>query len=183
MSKRGFSLIETVLYIGLLAILVPSFILITLGYLEKSETVDPRIRMEEKAAMILSEFQQELTQATSVDVTNSSFGSDSSSFVFIDSDGVSVTVERVNDTVTFVGGDQQVSRLQRQTLVSTDWITDRDMEVEVWNVDVVRNDEGVLTGVNVGISLRMLNPDGSPYRSFDFTTDTTISLQPFTTEL
>ncbi|TAL50701.1 hypothetical protein EPN81_02110 [Patescibacteria group bacterium] len=183
MMAKGFSLIETVLYIGLLAILVPSFTFVTLGYLEKSESIGLRIRMEERVAIILSEFQQELGQAQAIDITNSSLGSNDSSMVLIDSSGTPVTFGLAQDTVTFVGGDQLINRLQRHTDLTDDWMTDADMSVEIWRVDAVRNDEGVLTGLNLLITVRMLNPDGSPYRESELTTDTTFSLQSPTTEL
>jgi hypothetical protein len=183
MNRKGFSLIETVLYIGLLAILLPSFVLVTLGFVQKSEVVDPKIRMEEKAAVIFSQLQHELTQAQSIDLTGSSLEVDDSSFVFVDKDGVTVTVGRATDTVSFVEGDQSVNRLTWTTIAGSEWMTDADMDVEVWHVTSVRDGEGVLTGVNVLLMLRGLNPDGSPYRDIEFSTDTTISLQAFTTEL
>ncbi|NQV90418.1 hypothetical protein HQ487_03355 [Candidatus Uhrbacteria bacterium] len=183
MNRKGFSLIETVLYIGLLAILLPSFVMVTLGFVQKSEVVDPKIRMEEKVAVIFSQLQYELTGAESIDLTGSSLGIDDSSFVFVDREGVTVTVERTADAVSFLEGDQFVNRLTWGTVAGSEWMTDADMDAEVWNVAIVRDGGGVLTGVNVLLTLRGLNPDGSPYRDIEFTADTTISLQAFTTEL
>lgn len=183
MKRKGFSLIETVLYIGLLAILLPSFVMVTLGYVQKSESVDPKIRMEEKVAVLFSEIQHELTGAQSIHVTGSSLEVDDSSLVFVDAQGVSVTISRTADTIAFMGGDQTVDRLQRETLSNTQWITDSDIDVNVWNVAVVRDSAGVLTGLNITITMSVLNADGSPYRDISFSTDTTINLQPYTTEL
>lgn len=183
MMRSGFSLIETVLYIGLLAILVPSFVMVTLGYVQKSETVDPRIRMEGKASVILSELQNELTTAQSVDVTNSSLATDDSSFIFVDGNGVSVTVSRLTDIVSFIGGDQEVDRLAWQTTTGTQWLTDSDMDVTIWNVRAVRDGNGVLTGVNVVLTVRVLNTDASPFRDITVTVDTTWHMQPYINEL
>lgn len=183
MNKKGFSLVETVLYIGLLAVLLPSFVTVTLGFVQKSDAVDPVIRMESKAALIISELQHELTRAQSIDVTGSVLGTDDSSFVFVDEDGESVTLQRVADTVSFVGGDQQVERLVWQTISASQWMSDADMEVETWNVAAVRDGDGVLTGVNVLLTLRVLNTDGSPFRELAFTTQTTIYVRPYTTEI
>lgn len=183
MDRKGFSLIETVLYIGLLAVLLPSLATVTLGFVQKSDAVDPVIRMEGKAALIVSELQHELTRAESINVTGSALGTDDSTFVFVDEDGVSVTLQRVADTVSFVGGDQQVERLVWQTLADSQWVTDADMEVEAWNVAAVRDGDGVLTGVNVLLTLQVLNTDGSPFRELALTTQTTIYARPYTTEL
>ncbi|MCR4314420.1 MAG: hypothetical protein NUV84_04205 [Candidatus Uhrbacteria bacterium] len=183
MNTRGFNLIETVLYIGLLAVLVPSFVTITLGFIQKSDAVDPVIRMEQKAALVFSEMANELARAQSVNVTASTLGVEDSSFVFVDEDGESVTLHREADTVSFVGGDQQVERLVWETAVASQWVTDADMEVETWNVSIVRDGDGVLTGVNVLLTLQVLNADGSPLRELALTTQTTIYIRPYTTEL
>jgi len=183
MKSKGFSLIETVLYIGLLAILLPSFVMVTLGYIQKSESVDPKIRMEEKAAVLFSEIQYELNQAQSIDVTGSSLATDDSSLVFVDAEGASVTLSRTADAIAFIGGDQTIDRLERETASNVQWITDSDIDVNVWNVAVVRDSAGTLTGLNISMTMSVLNADGSPYRDISFSTDTTISLQPYTTEL
>lgn len=183
MRLRGFSLIETVLYIGLLAVLMPTFVIVTLGYIQKSDIVNPRIRMEENAATLFSELHSQLTQAQSIVVTVSSLGSDDSSFVFVDVNGATVTMSRVTDTVTFVGGDQDVERLAWITASGSEWITDADMSVDAWNVSVVRDEDGILTGVNFLITVSVLNPDGSPFRDISFSSDTTVQLQPYIVEL
>lgn len=183
MNRKGFSLIETVLYIGLLAILLPSLVTVTLGFVQKSDAVDPVLRMESKAALIISELQHELTRAQSIDVTGSVLGTDDSTLVFVDEDGESITLHRDADTVSFVGGDQQVERLVWQTTSSSQWVTDADMEVQMWNVAMVRDGDGLLTGVNVLLTLRVLNTDNSPFRELAFTTQTTIFVRPYTTEI
>ena len=50
MNRQGFSLIETVLYIGLLAVLIPSFMVMIFGFVQKSDVVDLTIRMEAMTA-------------------------------------------------------------------------------------------------------------------------------------
>lgn len=183
MRLRGFSLIETILYIGLLAVLMPTFVIVTLGYIQKSDMVNPRIRMEEKAATLFSELHSQLTQAQSIVVTASSLGSDDSSFVFVDANGTTVTMSRVTGTITFVGGDQDVERLAWTTASGSEWITDADMSVDAWNVSVVRDADGTLTGVNFLITVSVLNPDGSPFRDISLSSDTTVQLQPYIVEL
>jgi len=183
MYYRGFSLIETVLYIGLLAILVPSFLIVTLGFIQKSEAVDPRVRMEEKAGLILSELQDELITAQSINVSASSFGTDNSSLVYVDESGTTITLARVADLISFIGGDQEVSRLQNHRGTENEWFTDADFEVVAWNVNVVRDSHAVLTGLNILLTLGVLNAEGTLRQNIEMTTNTTIHLEPYTTEL
>jgi len=183
MNTKGFSLIETVLYLGLFSILIPSFLLMTLGFVQKSDVIDVRVRMEEKAGIIISELQNELLQADSIDVTNSTFGTSDSSLVYVNSLGSSITIDRVEDAIQFVDGEQQINRLQRQSLSGNEWMTDADMEVTVWNVDIVRDSAGTLTGLNFQLIFHILNSDGSPFRDVEVSVDTTIHLQFQTTEL
>jgi len=183
MNDRGFNLIETVLYIGLLAVLVPTFIGVTLGFLQKSDAVDPRVRMEEKAALLLSELENELAQAQSIVVSSSVFGTSDSSLVYKDQDGVTVTLKRNTDSISFVGGVQSVHRLQRSISGNTQWLTDADLEVEEWNVAVVRDRYGDLTGLNISLVIKMLNAEGVLRQNISLDADTTIHLEPYVSQL
>src|SRR3989339_1236191 len=160
MNQKGFSLFETVLYIGIFAILIPSFMGIILGFVQKSQAIDMRVRLEEKAAIIRSSLQHELTEATSIDVTHSVLGTSDSQLVFQDATNQTVTLQKTASSVTFPQGVKTVHRLERETLSTNEWMTDADMEVGTWNVGVVRNSSGVLVGLNVEMTLRMLNTVG-----------------------
>lgn len=183
MNAKGFTLLETIVYIAIFALLIPSFMSIILGFVQKSHAIEMRVRLEEKASLIRSELQYELTQAKSIDITHSTLGTNTSTLVFKDPTNASITIERVEDSVAFQNQTQTVHRLQEQVSSGNEWMTDADMEVSVWKVEAVRNSLGVLTGLNAHLTIQMLNPDGSPYRDIELTTDTTIHLQPQTTEL
>ncbi len=183
MNQKGFSLFETVIYIGIFAILIPSFMGIILGFVQKSQAIEMRIRLEEKAATIRSELQYELTQAGAIDVTNSVFGTDDSYLVFKDPANTSVTMKRTSASVTFPTGVKTVHRLERQTVAGNEWMTDADTEVSVWNIEPVRNVSGTLTGLNVHLTMRMLSTTGVALEKISLTTDTSLNLEPQTTEL
>jgi hypothetical protein len=183
MNLKGFSLLETVIYIGLLSILLSSTVVFSLGLLQKVDVIDTRVRLDEKAALIFSELSSEITRAQSINVTGSTFGVDGSSLVFVDASGVSVTIDRASDSVDFPAGAQTVNRLRIQRGVIADWITDGDMSVESWKVEVVRNSVSTLTGLNIRLNLEFLNNEGSPHRQADFDASTTVSLNGQTSEL
>ncbi|NQV89281.1 MAG: hypothetical protein HQ488_03095 [Parcubacteria group bacterium] len=183
MNLKGFSLLETVIYIGLLSLLLSSTVVFSLGLLQKVDVIDSRVRMEEKAALVLNELSNEITQAQSINITGSTLGVDGSSLVFVDATGVSVTIDRTTDSVDFPGGAQTVNRLRIQRGVTADWLTDGDISVESWNVQAVRNSASTLTGLNIELNLDLMNDDGSPFRQAEFDASTTISLNGQTSEL
>ena len=183
MFTRGFSLLETVLYMGLLAIILPPMMLFTLGFLQKSSDIDMRIRMEQKAALLLWELQKELTSSRSINVTDSVLGTENSSLVYLDTNALSVTIDRPSVSVPFKGGEKLVKRLRRRQNTETQWMSDADMSVENWFVTAVRDSGGALTGLRFTLTLQTLNEDGNVVGDEAFTSTTTIHLQPQTTEL
>ncbi len=183
MNLRGFSLLETVIYIGLLSLLLTSTVVFSLGLLQKVDVIDSRVRMEEKADLVLDELSNEITQAQSVNITGSTLGVAGSSLVFVDASGVSVTIDRASDSVDFPAGAQSVNRLRIQRGAVADWLTDGDISVESWNVQAVRDSSTTLTGLNIELYLDLLNDDGSVFRQAQFDASTTISLNGQTSEL
>lgn len=184
MQTRGFSLMETVVYIGLLAIVLSVFALTLLRLTEQYHAIDPGIRMEQRAAILFYQLQYEITQADSVDVTNSVLSSHPGKLVFQNREGESVTIEVVSDTVDFEGTEQTVQRLRYQVGMSESvWITDPDMQVSEWIIEAVRNSSSSsLTGLNFFLTIEMLDAFGA-YRSTTLQQETSISLQPQTSEI
>lgn len=183
MSKQGFSLIETVLYIGLLAIVLSVFASALLRMTLQYQSIDPRVRMEQRAAIVFDQLSYDVSDAASIDTTNSSLGSHPSRLEIVNDAGQSIRVEVVEDTVAFVGGDESVDRL-RYRVGSDDvvWMTDPDMEVTEWVVEAVRDSAGTLTGLNIHLSIEMREATGV-YRGTSFEEDLTLSLQAPTTEI
>jgi type II secretory pathway component PulJ len=182
MNQSGFSLIETILYIGLLAMVMTGTVLFSIGLVQKMRIIDPRVRMEEKAALMLQELQHELSGAQSVDVTNSTLGSNPSVLQFTNVDGEVMIFDRTNQTVNFVGGNQSVPRMRLQVDAVASWMTDKDLEVDVFQVDVVRDADNTLTGLRITLTLDALNAQGAQ-EGEEFTASSTIMLNPQTSEL
>lgn len=183
MKRCGFSLIETVLYIGLLALILPSFVLFTLGFLQKNNDVDMRIRMEQKASLLLWELEEELTSATTLNITASLLERENSSLIFLDASGNPVTLDRPSVAVMFPGGEKTVQRLRMTRNTESEWITDADMSVENWFLEPVRNSSGILTGLRVSLTLQTLNEDGNVIGDEQWSSTTTMHLLPHITEL
>ena len=183
-NNKGFSLIETVLYIGILAIVLPllmgTFLLIT----QRHNTIDFRTRAEQQAAQVFSTLSYELAEAAAIDVTNSTLGVDESVFIYQDQAGVFVTIDAPITTEEIGGHEKSIHRLRFQrTGESAVWVTDYRANVTVWNVDVVRDGSGTLTGMNFSLTVDMLDSTGVIFDSASIDTTTTISLQPQLTEL
>ena len=182
MKRAGFSLVETVVYIGLLAMVMTGTVLFSIGLVQKMRIIDPRVRMEEKAALIMQELQHELSGAQSVDVTSSTLGSNPSVLEFTNVDGEVMIFDGANQTVTFVGGDQSVSRMRLQVDAVASWMTDKDLNVETFQVDAVRDGSNTLTGLRITLTLEALNAQGAQ-EGEGFTSSSTIMLNPQTSEL
>jgi type II secretory pathway component PulJ len=182
MNRSGFSLIETILYIGLLAMVMTGTVLFSIGLVQKMRIIDPRVRMEEKAALIMQELQHELSGAQSIDVTNSTLGTNPSALQFTNIDGEIMIFDRSNQTVSFIGGDQQVTRMRVQVDTVASWMTDKDLEVNTFQVDVVRDGGNALTGLRITLTLDTLNAQGAS-EGEGFSAVSTIMLNPQTSEL
>lgn len=170
------------LYIGLLAIILPSFVLFYIQVAERQSSVDEIIISEGKAATIFSEVSRELAGAQSVDITSSTLGTESSTLVFINAVGEEVTIDRPTVFTNYERRpDKDVPRLRYQEgLNDPVWMTDPEIEVTTWQVDAVRDSENNLTALNIMLELDV-NPNTRTAAHFE--ASTTIALQPHTTEL
>lgn len=182
-NQKGFSLVETVVYIGLLAIILPFIFGFFISLTEQSNSIDPRVRMQQKASVLFSLMNYEITSSESIDITNSTLETDTSTFIFVDDNGDTVTIDSPQEVIDFTGNSQTVQRIRLQRGVSSAvYLTDEDINVTKWNIQPVRDSGGILSGMNIEMTFRMLEPTGV-YRGTSFDSETTISLQPQTAEL
>lgn len=182
MNKKGFSLLETMLYIALLAIVLPGFVLFYVQISERQTAVDEVITTEQKASLTFSKFSYMLTGAQNINVTASTSGVNPSTLIFTNNAGEVVTIDRPTELTSFTHRpDKNIPRLRMQVGASpVEYLTDPEVEVTTWQVDLVRNGANELTGLNFSLELDV-NPESSS--SAHFEAQTTIDLQPQTTEL
>src|SRR3989339_896504 len=179
-NKKGFSLLETVLYIGLLAIVLPLLTGFFLQFAQRHSVVDFRTRAEHQAAQIFTMLSFELGQANAIDVTNSTFGSTDSVLVFTDTDGLSVTLQNPTSLEQIGGEEQTIRRLQFERDGNMAYfLTDYRAQVPVWNVEAVRNNEGLLTALNITLEIETFDSSTTLFESARTSMQTTIALQPY----
>ena len=180
----GITLLETILYIALLAIIFPPTVSALLRLSQETSLFDVQHRMDAQAGTILSQLTLDLTQATSVSTSQSTLGADPSLLRFVDATGLTVIVDRPTTEVTLNGGIQTIRRLRMQRgNTAAFWLTDPDIDVSSFAVQAVRNATGVLSGLRIHLSAVMPNAAANaPYRRADFVSDTTVGLQPQTVE-
>ncbi len=180
----GVTLLETILYVALLAIIFPPTVSALLRLSQETSLFDVQHRMDAQAGTILSQLTLDLTQAASVSTSQSTLGADPSSLRFVDASGLTVIVDRPTTTVTLRGGTQSVRRLRMQRgSTAPFWLTDPDIDVSSFTVTAVRNASNVLTGLRLHLSAVMPNAAANaPYRNADFVADATVGLQPQTVE-
>lgn len=181
---KGVTLLETVIYIGIIGIVLPSFTIFVLQIWNKQIGFDARMRLEQTTSLVFLEATQELTAADSVQVSTSTLSTDTSVFRFKDENGTDVVLDTASTTVSFSGVNQTVRRLRMQRgAAAAVWLTDPEQNVTQWRVDTVRNATNVLTGIRISFDAELLNKAGKVYRNATFAGDTTIALSPHTTEL
>lgn len=180
----GVTLLETILYIAMLAIIFPPTVAALLRLSQETSLFDVQHRMDAQAGTVLSQLTVDLTQALSVSTSQSTLGADPSSLRFVDANGLTVIVDRPTTTVTLPGGNQTVRRLRMQRgSTAPFWLTDPDIDVSSFTVQTVRNATNVLTGLRVHVGAVMPNATANPpYRRADFIADSTVALQPQTIE-
>ena len=183
-SRKGLTFIETVLYIGLIAIILPTMFLSLVYTTRIISLLDVRHEIALSSTTILSLFTKEVSEAQHIRTSLSTFGSNPSTFVYVDSLGVLVTIDRPTVSVTLPGGNQTVRRLRMQRGASASfYLTDPDVDVVSFQADPVRNSSGVLTGLRIHLDLdhtAQSVPD--PLQKAQFVSDVTLDLQPHTTE-
>ena len=164
----------------ILPVLVSSLIRVS----RQVSLLDIRNRINTTSAIIASQLTSDVTQATQIRTSVSTLGTATSVFVFVDATGQTVTIDKPTVTIAFPGGNQTVHRL-RMTRGATPafYLTDPDLDVQSWQVDLVQNSASVLTGLRFHLDLSTVNQSTlDPYQNARFVSDTTVNLQPQTTQ-
>lgn len=182
-NEKGLTLIETVVVIALLVIILPVTISTLVRLSRESAYFSLLQRINSSSNLILSALSNELTSAESFNITSSTLGVNPSTFFFIDKDDNVVTIDRPLATVTLPGGDQEIHRLRLSRGTEVVWLTDSDVDVTNWTVDVVRNSSGALSGLRIQTTFAAANKEAVPLRNVEFSTDFTIALPGSVTEL
>lgn len=181
---RGVTLLETMIYIALFVMIIPTFTLFIMHVWQEQINFDGRMRVEQTASLIGLELQQAIAEADAITTSTSTLGSDSGVLRFRDAENIAVVIDVVTTVISFTGTDQTVHRLRMQR--GTDaavWLTEPEQDVLQWRVDAVRNDANALTGLRIGLNVELLSSDAAtPYRNAAFDADTTIALSPHTIE-
>lgn len=176
-NQKGITLVETIVVIALLIIILPITVssLIHLG--RESSYFSLLQRINSSSNLIFSELSNELTAAGSFNVSASTLGVNPSSFIFTDQDGLTVTIDCPTTIVTLLGGDQEIHRLRlTRGAIETVWLTDSDIEVTNWTVQVVRDSGSDLTGLRIQATFAAANKENIPLRNVEFSTDFSIAL-------
>ena len=182
-NQKGFSLVETIIYIGILAVVLPAMVLLLIGMTEQTQLIDTRARIEQRAATLQTEIARSLVSATAVDVTQSVFGSPEGKLVYINDAGETITISNKSTDVFFSNGPKTIQRISYIRGANEEvWLTDPDMNVTSLQFDAVRDSSMTLTGINLDFSIELSNPD-SVYRSANFSASSTTALQGQTIEL
>lgn len=181
---KGVTLLETMLYIGIIAIVLPAFTLFILHIWEEQIGFDARMRLEQTASIIFLEATQEITEADAIQISTSTLGTDASIFRFTDKDGENVVIDSTSTVISFSGVNQTVHRLRmQQGAEAAVWLTDPEQDVTQWRVEAVRNTTNTLTGIRISLDAELINSAGKVYRNASFAGDTTVALSPHTSEL
>jgi len=184
LNQKGLTLVETIVVIALMVIILPVIILTLIRLGRESSYFSLLQRINSASVLILHEFSNELTSARSVGVSTSTWGVNPSSFSFVDENGFSVVVDCPLDTVSLPGGDQEIRRLRLiRGALETVWLTDADVNVDNWTVQIARDSGGDLTGIRIQIGLEAANQESLPLRNAELDLDYSIYLPPAVVEL
>jgi len=164
-NEQGLTLIETMLAVATLIIILPVTIFAFVRLARESSFFNVRQRLDHVMALTYSELSSELAAAESVAVSTSSWGINPSSFSFVDSDGVTVTIDVVQDIIVLPDGDQTVKRLRWRRGTEEAWLTDSDINITNWTAQVVRDGSFRLSGINIAATFSMLNKENVPFRN------------------
>lgn len=182
-NQKGITLVETVVVVALLVIILPVIVLSLIRLGREASYFSLLQRINSSSYLIFSELSNKLTTAESFNVTASTLGVNPSSFIFTDSDGLSVTIDCPVTTITLPGGDQEIRRLRLSRGSEVVWLTDSDVEVTNWTVQLVRDSSGDLTGLRIQSVFAAANKESAPFRNAEAATDFTVAFPDFVTEL
>ena len=183
-SQKGVTLLETMLYIGIIAIVLPAFTIFVLHTWQEQIGYDARMRLEQTTALIFLEASHAITESGAIFVSTSTLGTDMSALRFQDANGVTTVLDLVSTIIAFEETNQPVRRLRLQHgTESPVWLTEPEHDVTQWHVDPVRDETNVLTGLRIRLDVALINTTTNIYRNATFEADTTIALSPHTIEL
>ncbi len=178
---RGLSLLEAVIYIGLVALILPVMVVFILQVQMQHVALDARTRLEQTAALTFHELQTDITSANTITTSTSTLSTNPSVLHFTNSTGSAVTIDCPSVSTVFAGGSQNVHRLRMQVgAAAAVYLTDYDVDVTTWQVETIKNSANVLTGLRFSLKYALLGATKDVYRSANFTGQTTISLSPQT---
>lgn len=184
LPPRGLTLIETVIYIGVISFILPAFIVLVLRVWQQQIGFDARLRLEQTSSLIFLELASAITEADAIRVSSSALGTDASSLVFEDQNGTVVTIDLVSTSISFSGTNQTVRRLRLTRGTETPvWLTEPEHDVTQWRVEAVRDSGNALTGLRFSFDAELINSTGQVFRRASFAGDTTVALSPNTAEL
>lgn len=183
-AAKGMTLLEVVLYIGMIMIVLPAMVTFVFHLQGQQGMFDARTRMGQSAEAVRSVLAHTLVSADAVRTSTSTLGANPSTLRLVDVDGVAVVVDCPTVSVTFPGGAvEDVRRVRMQVGAAAPvYLTDSDIDVTSWRVDTVRDSANVLTGLRVNLAFAMLAPTTSVLRTEEFTGTTTYDLSPQTLE-
>lgn len=183
-NTHGITILETVIYIALFAIIIPAATVFFLQFGQSGNLFARRAQMEQTSGMLLSHLNTELASANAWNLSSSTLGSPNGTLVYTNADGESVTIDRPTDMVNFDGTPQQVGRLRATVGANpSEWITPPEVNVAAFQFSEVENALGATTGLNLTFELFMLNPSGGPFRNAEFSSQTTFAIRPATISL
>lgn len=179
----GMTLIETVIYIGILAIILPSLVILLISVIQKVTRADARIRIAQTITALQTQLNYELLSALSINTSASVLGVNPSTLRFTSQSGELITLDRQAITVTFGNTQQTVNRLRWQRgIAAALWFTDPNLNVFLLRVDPIRDGINTLRGLRINIGIELVNTSITQERSATWSSSTTISLSPSTTE-
>ncbi|MBU4315364.1 hypothetical protein KJ673_03080 [Patescibacteria group bacterium] len=183
MKTNGFTLIETVLYIGLIMILLPSMVLILLAVEKNQAHSSTHMFIEQTSAILFSEFSNELLDAYSINTTSSTFDSNQSELVFQKSQNSPVFgLAFETDTVEIGSVEYNIGRIKYSDL-EDHWLTPEQISVTEFRIEPVRNNDGDLTALNIKLELSPLAVSTEMDQANILDTQTTFYLFSPVTEL
>ncbi len=184
-DTRGLTLIETIIYMGILTILLSAFLGILTQMLTVHARNSQRSRLAESAWTALNTLIVNLETANAVTSTSSVYDTDLGLLVFKNADGVDITVDTEVQTQNINGNIFDVNRLRYVVSGAghTTYITDSDVEVWLWEITPVRNADGILTGLNLSLGIEVMNRQAFGYQQGRILYTTTVHLNSQTQEL
>ena len=184
-NQKGLSLVGLIVYMALLAIILPALVLFFLSITSNYSKLDVKSRITNSTSIILSTIQFQFKNATSFNIASSILGVDNSKIVFQNKNGDNLILESVTTTAFFAENGQIIKRLRLvdETASTTEWITDPDLNVDLWRVYAIRNSSNVLTGLNIELKIEGANVSESGFNSNSLNVLTTINLDSSITEI